>query len=149
MRVELERRAGDGRVLRCTRAGGSVTWQKHDRHGEFFAAHDLTHFAVESVLGARNGFFGLVAQGWQIEDTTGKGARGPLPEEAVAIERLVGMLDTERAGSTLWTAAEFNQSSGAPPLSDDQLHRIRARRSELLKQWNALTPGTAMTLLFE
>ena len=149
MRIELEKRSGGGSVLRCVRPDGTVTWQKRDRHGEFFAAHDLTHFAVESVLGARSGFFGLVGQGWEIEETTGKGARGPLPAEAAAVERLVGLLDVERAGSTLWSAAEFNQNSaGAPPLTDNQLQRIRARRAELLQEWNALAPGESLALVF-
>lgn len=149
MRVRLEKLGGDASVLRCTRNDGTVSWQKHDRHGEFFAAHDLTHFAVETVLGTRGGFFGLVARGWEIEDTTGKGKRGPLPPEAVAIEHLVGMLDAERAGSTLWTADEFNINAAAAPVTDAGLLRIRARRAELLKQWAALAPRQALELEFE
>jgi hypothetical protein len=37
----------------------------------FLCLHDLTHFAVESVHGLRHGFFGLVADGWDIADTEG------------------------------------------------------------------------------
>ena len=74
--IRLTKRMDGGSVLRCVRADGSVTWQKQDRHAAFFALHDLTHFAVESTLGFRDGFFGLVAQGWDIDDTTGKGTRG-------------------------------------------------------------------------
>ena len=71
-------------MLRCVRADGSLTWQKQtDRHAAFFALHDLTHFAVETTLGYARGFFGLIAEGWDFEDTGGKGARGPLPPEAI------------------------------------------------------------------
>jgi hypothetical protein len=87
--------------LRCVRADGSATWQKQGtRHAAFFALHDLTHVAVESTLGFRNGFFGLVAQGWEIDDTTGKGARGPLPSGAAEVEYIVGTLDAERVASS-------------------------------------------------
>ena len=86
MRVQITKKADGSGVLRCVRADGSVTWQKQpDRHAAFFALHDLTHFAVETTLGYRQGFFGLVAEGWDFEDTGGKGARGPLPPEAVEV----------------------------------------------------------------
>jgi hypothetical protein len=45
--------------------------EKQHRNAAFFALHDLTDFAVESTLGFRCGFYGLAAQGWEIEDTTG------------------------------------------------------------------------------
>jgi hypothetical protein len=83
LKIEIVRRADGAGLLRCTRADGSVTWQKQsERHAVHFIHHDLTHFAVETTLGYTQGFFGLVAAGWNIEDTTGKGARGPLPHEA-------------------------------------------------------------------
>lgn len=149
MVVRIEKRNDGASILRCTRSDGTSDWQKRDPHGEFFALHDLTHFAVETVLGATAGFFGLVARGWTIEETTGKGARGPLPAEAVAVEHLVGMLDAERAGSTLWSAAEFNQAnSAALPITESELLAIRARRAELVSQWTALAPGETLELTF-
>jgi hypothetical protein len=80
LRVQMTKRPDGSGVLRCTRADGSVTWQKQNaRHAPFFALHDLTHFAVESALELPRGFFGLVAEGWDLDDLTGKGTRGPLP----------------------------------------------------------------------
>ena len=76
LRVELTKRADGGAVLRCTRADGSVTWQRQEgRQAAFFPLHDLTHHAVETTLGYRRGFLGLVADGWELADTTGKGGR--------------------------------------------------------------------------
>jgi hypothetical protein len=158
--IQITRRADGAGVLRCTRQDGSVTWQKQsDRHSGFFALHDLTHFAVESVLDFRNGFYGLIAAGWEIEDTTGKGSRGALPPEAIEVEHIVGLLDSERASGTLWRAAEFNQSAlaqaaasgrSAPrPLSEDELARIRALRSKLFSQWHSLPPGGVLELRLE
>jgi hypothetical protein len=158
--VQITKRSDGGGVLRCVRADGSVTWQKQEsRHAAFFALHDLTHFAVESTLGFRRGFFGLIAEGWEIEETTGQEARGAIPDESKAVEYIVGSLDSERAGSAVWTAEDFNQqaaihatSAGLPEprlLTDEELTRVRARRAELFAKWRAIAPGEALELRFE
>ena len=156
LRIQIVKRADGGGVLRCIRAGGTETWQKQTRHAAFFALHDLTHFAVESSLGFRRGFFGLISEGWDVDDTTGKGARGPLPEEATEVECIVGFLDAERAGGDQWTAEEFNRhaalhaaSAGRAVsriLSDEDLARVRVRRAELFSQWAAVPRGGTMEL---
>jgi hypothetical protein len=147
MLVQITKRADGGGVLRCVRGDGSVTWQKQGRHAPFFALHDLTHFAVESVLGYRRGFFGLIAEGWDLEDTTGKSARGPLPAEAVEVEHVVGLFDSERGSGVIWTVDEFNQFA-TRPLSQVEIAGIRARRSELFKQWFDLPPGATLDLVY-
>jgi hypothetical protein len=137
-----------------------MTWQKQEgRHAAFFALHDLTHLAVESVLGLRRGFFGLVAEGWEIEETTGKQARGPIPDEAKALEYIVGALDCERASGAIWPAEDFNRqatihvaSAGLPEpkqLTDEELARVRARRDELFAEWRAIQPGQTLELHFD
>ena len=159
MKVEITKRADGAGLLKCTRADGTETWQKQaNRHAPFFALHDLTHFAVESELGVRNAFYGLIADGWEIEETTGKGARGPLPADALFVENLVGTLDMERASGSRWTAEEFNDATAkfaanggrATPrrLTDDDLARIRKRRAQLFEQWHALRSGHTLTLAF-
>jgi hypothetical protein len=147
MLIQITKRVDGGGVLRCVRADGSVTWQKQGRHAPFFALHDLTHFAVESALGLKRGFFGLIAEGWDLEDTTGKGARGPLPAEAVEVERIVGLFDAERGSGVIWTVEEFNQFS-TRPLSEDEIARVKARRSDLFQQWFALPPGETLHLVY-
>ncbi len=159
LRVQITKQSDGGGVLRCVRADGSVTWQKQGgRNAAFFALHDLTHFAVESVLGIKSGFFGLIAEGWNIDDTTGKGSRGPLPDEAGQVEFIVGALDGERASGALLTAEDLNDhaaihassaSKTAPrALTDAELQKIRASRSELFRQWSALAPGSTLELQF-
>src|SRR5438105_12967190 len=144
MRVQIAKKADGSGVLRCVRDDGSTAWQKQtDRHAAFFALHDLTHFAVETTLGYRRGFFGLVAEGWDFEDTTGQGARGPLPPEAAEVEGIAGLLDAERAGGIAWTVEEFNEfaaAKGSRHLTSDELARVKKRRSELFQQWSAVVP---------
>jgi hypothetical protein len=153
VRVQIIKKADGAGVLRCARADGSVTWQKQtDRHAAYFALHDLTHFAVETTLGYRRGFFGLIAEGWDIEDTTGKSARGPLPPEAGEAEVIVGLFFAERASGVIWTVDEFNEFAavrGARLLTADEIARVKKKRSELFQQWSAVAPGAAIELQFE
>jgi len=150
MKVQINKRNDGAGVLRCIREDGSVTWQKQkDGVAPFFALHDLTHFAVETTLGFRNGFFGLIAQGWDIDDTTGKGSRGALPTETTDVEKLVGLFFTERAGATLWTAEEFNQSWNGPrSLTADEIVSVRKRCAELFHQWKGVSSGSMLELEF-
>ena len=159
LKVLITKRADGGGVLKCTRADGSETWQtQKSRHAAHFALHDLTHFVVESELGVRDAFYGLIADGWDIGDTEGKGPRGPLPANALYVEHLVGTFDMERASGSRWTAEEFNDvtaryaASGGRPaprqVTDDDLARIRKRRAELFAQWHALPSGQTLTLSF-
>jgi hypothetical protein len=151
MLVQITKRADGAGVLRCVRDDGSVTWQKQERHAAHFALHDLTHFAVETELGSKRGFFGLVAEGWEIEDTTGKGARGPLPEVALGVESIVGLFDTERASGVIWTAEEFHEFGGQASrrLTAEQITAIRALRSQLFQRWSEVPAGGVLELLFD
>jgi hypothetical protein len=146
LQIEISKRADGAGVLRCTREDGSVTWQKQAKHGAHFALHDLTHYAVETALGYRRGFFGLIAEGWEVEDTTGKGARGPLPAEALEVERIVGLFDSERGSGMLWTAEDFNEYAPRV-LTDADVQKVRALRGELFRQWSAIVPGQKLELM--
>lgn len=147
LRIDIAKHTDGSIALRCTREDGSVTWQKQTRHAAHFVLHDLTHYAVETTLGYRHGFFGLIADGWDADDTTGKGARGRLPMEAVEVEKIVGLFDTERGSGTLWTAEEFN--AFAPrTLTEAEIQNVRALRGSLFEQWFALEPGQRIELQF-
>jgi hypothetical protein len=147
LHIEIAKQPDGAGVLRCTRQDGSVTWQKQTRHAAHFALHDLTHYAVEATLGYRRGFFGLIAGGWEVDDTTGKGARGALPDEALDVEHIVGLFDAERASGALWTADQFNQFAPRV-LTDAEIQKVRALRAALFQQWSAIAPGQKLELKF-
>jgi hypothetical protein len=148
VRIEIAKRPDGTGLLRCTRPDGSVTWQKQAKHAAHFALHDLTHYAVETALHYRRGFFGLLSEGWNVEDTGGKGARGPVPAEAVEVDRIVGLFDIERASGVLWTTEEFNSYSPRV-LTEQDIHRIRSLRASLFRQWSAILPGQNLELTFD
>jgi hypothetical protein len=88
--IELTKHKDGSAVLRCIRGDGSVTWQKEEgTNAGFFPLRDLTHYAVETELGFRRGFYGLIAEGWEIAGTTGKTPRGALPAVGLLVPKLL------------------------------------------------------------
>lgn len=149
-------RGDDGRVtLSIIRPDGSSTW--HRLHPGL-TAHDLYHFAVERVLGARNGFFGLVAQGWDISAFAEPGASRELPYEGIWIEHVVGLLQQESiSGAKLNEAemeivlAEMAREDGKEPprrITDGELRLIREELRDLLDRWSRCPPGATLELAF-
>lgn len=155
--VALARRPDGAVVFRLSRADGTSTWQKRiGPTAEFFAIHDLTHFAVETELGFQRAFYGLVAEGWALADFGAPWPRGPLPPDALRAEVIVGYFDTARAAGERLTADACNTSAAAyfanaglpspAAVTDDALDRVRTRLSELVRRWRALPPGETMEL---
>ena len=147
--IEVAKRPDGCGVLRCTRADGSVTWEKREKHAGFFALHDLTHFAVESALGFNRGFFGLIAEGWEIADTTGKGKQGPLSEEARIVEQLVGLFDREQSNGAPFPFSEFNKHCAPRVFTDAEMARVRALKAELAARWFGLDSKCTLELKFQ
>lgn len=152
-------------VLTCTRADGTSTYSK-SRHA-FFGPHDLMHYAVETTLGLRQSFFGLVASGWSLTSFDELGSEGDgsreLPAEAALTEFIVAEFQREQAQGEPMSAEEFNRSlracvagakPGKPPLphprplSEDDLRRVRETFAALLHRYRSLGEGERMELEF-
>ena len=160
LRIRFTKRTDGAVVLQCVRRDDSATWERHDRQAVFFSFHDLSHFAVETVLGFRKGFYGLIADGWDIADTTGKGKRGKLPSESILVEHVVGLLDRERVGGAApLSAAEFNAQveqfvvndhlDASRTFSDAELAAVRQRIKALQSQWAEVPSGSSFELAFD
>jgi len=155
MVVQLKKGRDDRPTLICVRRDGSRTWRKLH---PFFPVHDMTHYAVESVFGFTEAFFGLVASGWSLETFAERGSASRLPTEALWAENMVGLFDLERASGRLMRADEFTEAlnavlaqQGVPafrPVSDDELAAVRALRSGLQTRWFELAPAATMDLDF-
>lgn len=157
--IHIKKKTDGSAALRCTRADGSVTWQRQDgAQGRFFPLHDLTHYAVETVLHHRRGFYGLVSEGWDITDFGAPWPRGPIPSDADPSEVIVGFLDVERAGGVEWSLQDFNDKLAAfhadraratpAPLNEDDLTTIRKVRDQLFVRWLRLAAGGTIELAF-
>ena len=167
--IKLTKQTDAGYVISCQRLDGSVTWQKNRRgHASFFPVHDLTHYAVETELRHRKGFYGLLADGWDFDDFGAKWGRRKIPDDAEPSELIVGLLDADRFGVTAGggapaTAADINLSAcryfeqrgvqgdaaGVVRLTEEQLARIRGRLRELRTRWECLPSGGTLELQFD
>ena len=92
MKIEFYRSKANQVILYLTRNDGSTTWSKLHPGIE---AHDIAHYAVESVLNLKDSFFGLIERGAEISDFEDKEKQPFLPKEALFTEHLVNLLQTE------------------------------------------------------
>lgn len=157
MKITLTKKSSGESAIACARPDGSVTWQRHSH--AFFPLHDLTHFAVETTLDLRHGFFGLLAAGWEIGDFGHRKIPEDARHDAMLAEAIAGMLDQERATGIIPEADDFNEgllavmeSLGIKSdlrLTDKQLDAIRGRFLELAALWGRTPAGGRVELEFE
>lgn len=150
--VELKKISADRASLCCRRPDGTATWA---RVHPFFPQHDLTHFAVETELTLLRGFFGLIAEGWQLDDFTQAGGAARLPAESLVVENLVGTVERIESDaplgdfdSALTTSLSAQNLPAFRALRADELTRVRATRAALIAQWSALPIGETLCLSF-
>ena len=143
-------------VLSCIRADGSITYQPSS---PFFALHDLIHLAVESELGYRSAFFGLVAGGRDIDSFgTRDGVKDTYTCEEAWAESLVGILQwPEMGGGPELTVSETQQQLlsafaespfGTPNVNAAQIQQIRAVIDCLHRRWAKVRPGDTIDFHF-
>lgn len=130
----------------------SETWQRHQT--DFFPLHDLNHFVLESTLGLRHGFYGLVADGWNITDFGERNIPEHAEQEAILAEAIAGLFDQERATGMWPEADEFNEALSTSldsmghelyrTITQEELDAIRTRFMELASQWGLTSFGGSL-----
>lgn len=161
--IRLKRNWDGSASLTCTRPDGSITWQRQrGTRGLVFPTHDLTHYAVETVMGFANAFYGLIASGWEFGDFSTPWPRGPIPDEAREAELVVGLFETERRMGGGWSAEELraqakvygatHQPGGrlltVPLLSDEDVAKIHRLLDDVLGRWAATRAGESLELTY-
>jgi hypothetical protein len=158
--IRIKKKPDGATALSCQRPDGSIAWQRQQGgNARFFPYHDLTHYAVETVLQYRDAFYGLIAQGWDFTDFASPSPRGPIPTEAQSAEQLVGLLSADRISGDESSADDFNamsrqfsESRGLRAhlnLTNEQLAQIRQSTRELFARWKATPPGETLELIFD
>ena len=141
-------------TLTCVRYDGSRTWWPLPPH---FTEHDLLHYVVETELGLKQAFFGMIAGGRNIEDFgTQQGQKDVYPPEAIQAEFLVGipqaaMNDNDSASNdecmaALHLTAENNPELPPRKVTAEELDGIRAEMHQIFLQWRGLEAGAHMEL---
>ena len=153
LRIRLLKGRDGPDTLACVRADGSSTW--HRLHPST-AMHDLTHYALETTLGLRDGVFGLIARGWDLADFESPAKRAELPADAIWEEFVVGLLQVEFSDGREDGSEEFNAAlaaalrgggvSAGRVLTGADLDRARSAVRDLAGQWRAIRPGEGLDL---
>ena len=160
MKIIFTKRKGSQASLRCVRDDGSETWSNTPYPA--MVLHDLIHYVVETELGFRRAFYGLLAEGYDISNFSLPRDQRPaalqsidLPPEAQQTEILVGLLQTEYVENTpyirftsLLVEVCLQKKVLPPSLSDAQLKAIRTRIAQLWYQWQTLGEKEMLQLKF-
>lgn len=146
MQLTFTKRAGKMDELVAIRPDGSHERIACPKQG--MIPHEMTHYAVESVLAAR-GFLSKLGE---------EGPRAMSREAtAEAIERLVETMQAAvwsggaKAEEIIGLYALGCEARGhaALPVEADQVDAIRTEMDVLAARWNALAVGESLTLAFE
>ena len=161
MKIQFKKSKDKPSVLTCIRKDGSITWVKIHPN---FEVHDLAHYAVETILGFKKAFYGLIAEGFNIEDFELPRDQRPdalipenLPREALQTEHMVNLLMTGLQKNT--QDYEFTEQlneiltqAGIPYpklLTSDSLIKIKESLESLLSKWEAVEEGAMLELDFD
>ena len=148
MRLVFTKGAGKMDRLEMIHADGRTEGIDCPKQG--IIPHDMVHYAVESVLGAR-GFIARVAEGEAAAFTMAGG------RESDGVERLVEALqgDGWSGGASpaedvldLYSVTCEARECPMLPVDTQAIDAIRARIAELTREWDAVPVGGAMTLEF-
>ena len=151
--MEITKNIDKPHVICYMRDDGSKTWMHADN---FFVRHDLSHYAIERILGYTTAFMGMLNNGMDIKDFENREKRKKITmtKEAMNSEQMANLFLMEVAQGDL---ADFNdtlkqtftvkeQVFDAPIVTNDQLAAIRKYVRELYKNWDELPAGETMSL---
>ena len=161
LRLQFKKQKDGSAVLTCFRTDGTSTFTKI-RPG--LEVHDLAHYVVETALGFKKAFYGLINQGYTVPDFELPRGQRPialipenLPTESLQTEFIVNQLQIELYNSgkqqdfiPLLQQAMANRNVAFPTvLTSDKVPAMRQELSALVSRWLALPAGESMTLEME
>lgn len=156
MVVQFTKHADKPPTLTCIRDDGSVTWFSAGHNGEFFVAHDLLHYAVETTLGYSSAFYGMVAAGRDLNNFGTKGGQSdsrPYSEEALRAEQLVGLIQVlfpteEPPNYEIFVAGNSVNWHVTPEVTEERLRTIHAEWRHLLGKWNQTSANDTISIVW-
>ncbi len=158
--LSIHIKKGDNRqsTISVIRRDGTKTYSKIP---DDFEVHDIAHYVVEKQLEFSNSFYGLLAQGHQIQDFQLSKEKRPdtlwpqnIPKEALTTEHLVNLVTIDFMGSrgqmdvleNLRAILKENNLVYPKELNREKLESIRKELFELMEKWNTLGNGEKLVL---
>ncbi len=155
MQLQITKFSGKKNVIKYVRGNGTETWMYSD---DFFVLHDLSHYALEKVLGYTTAFCGMLNSGISIQDFEDRDKRNAvlITKEAVYAENMANLFLMETVqGNFADMNAVIKQAHetvdtkyAAPVLGVVEIDTIRTYLRALIAQWHALPVGNTLQLDF-
>lgn len=116
-------------------------------HTQTYFLHDITHFCVELELGIQNGFWGMIAQGYKMNDLASK--ENELGAELRGVEKIVGPVQALYNGHMSKQMFEehmshINFKMTEPGFPENVVGRIH----DIMNEWKYMESGKVLVLNF-
>jgi len=161
LQIRLKKEYNKPSTLNCIRENGSTTYSKIQLD---FEIYDIAHYVVEKQLRLKNAFYGLLSQGYQINDFMLPNEKRPealqpqnLRSEALATEHLVNLLTIYfmQTDSEMEIAKELNNIlqeknlSFPEKVSPEKIILIQKELANLMNRWHKLKSSETLEMIFE
>ncbi|MDB5210410.1 MAG: hypothetical protein JWQ30_1237 [Sediminibacterium sp.] len=155
MQMRITKNTGKPHIIKYIRDNGTETWMYSD---DFFVRHDLSHYAIESVMEYRTAFNGMLNEGMDIKDFEDREKRTGITvtDEACHAENMSNLFLTEIMQGEFedFNAVQkesfiaMNTQCRPVTLSEEKIAAIRNYLTRLFDQWNEMPVGETMELIF-
>jgi len=155
MLLQLTKNNGKPHIIKYIRDNGTVTWMYSD---DFFIRHDLSHYAIEKILGYTTAFNGMLNNGMGIKDFEDREKRKAMniTDEAFYAENMANLFLMEIAQGNFddFNTVQQDAFESLPvqfpkiTLPDGKINEIRSYLRQLLQQWNELPAGETLELIY-
>lgn len=115
-------------------------------HSETYFLHDLCHFVVEAALGLKEGFWGMLSDGYAFEQLAGK--TNELTGELREIEKIVGATQSRYRGNTTDENLHAIPESNRFEIPADYLDKVLPEIDSIVKRWKYLPVGEKLELFW-
>lgn len=146
MRIRITKEHGGHRLI-CIRRNGTHT---QSAVGTSLPHHDLAHYVVEQELHLGQGFFGLINDGYTIDQLGDPAIIRTLPAEALVAEvltrNLQGLSNGAVAQQDFIAAVEAELPRAPKGLTDSVITHMLGTYVDLLQLWENVQEGAALEL---
>lgn len=155
MLLQLTKNTSKRHIIKYIRDNGTVTWMHSDN---FFVCHDLSHYAIEKILGYTTAFNAMIKDGMDIKDFENREKRivMQVTAEAFHAENMANLFLMETIQGSFedfnavqqQTFTTFQKKIPVITLPAEKIDQIRSYLCKLLQQWDELPAGETMRLIY-
>lgn len=156
MELRISKSSGNLHTIVYKRSDASEFWQRSD---DFFIRHDLSHFAIEKILGFKTAFMGMINNGMGARDFEDREKRKIMiiSSEAWYAENMANLFLMEITQGELENFNLVSQDAfrtmklpiPLPVFGNEEINSIRTCLRQLLKQWSRLPVNETMILTID